>query len=111
MLSFGPTQRRWGCRHTRSPSVLSRDRAPDALVSRNVSLDTEGGYSVECQDDTHSHAGGIQGVCSDHGGEHTGEAPASRAGRHATRQAENEGGAVRAVAQSRPWMLASYGRP
>ena len=30
---------------------------------------TEGGTVVECSDGTYSHAGGIQGACSDHGGE------------------------------------------
>lgn len=29
----------------------------------------EGGYIVECQDGTYSHAGGISGACSHHGGE------------------------------------------
>jgi hypothetical protein len=29
----------------------------------------EGGYVVECNDGTYSHAGGISGACSDHGGE------------------------------------------
>lgn len=29
----------------------------------------EGGYVVECEDGTYSHAGGISGACSDHGGE------------------------------------------
>lgn len=29
----------------------------------------EGGYVVECSDGTYSHAGGISGACSDHGGE------------------------------------------
>jgi len=26
-------------------------------------------YLVECEDGTYSHAGGISGACSDHGGE------------------------------------------
>lgn len=29
----------------------------------------EDGYVVECSDGTYSHAGGISGACSDHGGE------------------------------------------
>jgi hypothetical protein len=33
---------------------------------------TEGGTVVECSDGTYSHAGGIQGACSDHGGEKEG---------------------------------------
>lgn len=32
-------------------------------------FESEEGYVVECQDSTYSHAGGIQGACSDHGGE------------------------------------------
>ena len=33
------------------------------------SFTTEGGTVVECVDETYSHAGGIQGACSHHGGE------------------------------------------
>jgi hypothetical protein len=33
------------------------------------SFTTEGGTIVECSDGTYSHAGGIAGACSDHGGE------------------------------------------
>lgn len=32
-------------------------------------FETEGGTVVECSDGTYSHAGGISGTCSDHGGE------------------------------------------
>jgi hypothetical protein len=32
-------------------------------------FESEEGYVVECQDGTYSHAGAIQGACSDHGGE------------------------------------------
>lgn len=32
-------------------------------------FDGEDGYVVECEDGTYSHAGGISGACSDHGGE------------------------------------------
>jgi len=34
------------------------------------SFETEGGTIVECADGTYSHAGGISGACSHHGGEH-----------------------------------------
>jgi hypothetical protein len=33
------------------------------------SFTTEGGTIVECSDHSYSHAGGISGACSDHGGE------------------------------------------
>jgi hypothetical protein len=33
------------------------------------SFETEGGTIVECSDGTYSHAGGISGACSSHGGE------------------------------------------
>jgi hypothetical protein len=33
------------------------------------SFETEEGSIVECADGTYSHAGGISGACSDHGGE------------------------------------------
>jgi hypothetical protein len=32
-------------------------------------FETDGGYVVECADGSYSHAGGIQGACSHHGGE------------------------------------------
>jgi hypothetical protein len=34
---------------------------------------TKDGTVVECEDGTYSHAGGIEGACSDHGGERSGE--------------------------------------